>query len=133
MTITGTQTWKGVAESNVVPVASITYDPSITGFSFEKNNVAQNVYNSTASGANGIILSNNTNRISFFVQNLSAGSQLFLKFGTGASSASFNVVLQPDSFTDSGKGGTYTNDFWKGDVSVSGAISPRYISWELTP
>lgn len=81
---------------------------------------------------NGSIISGNSNRLAFSVQNLTTGV-LFLKLGAGASATSFSQLLKADSAVLAGNGGVYIDDFgiWTGVVSVSGD-SPSYVYWEMT-
>ena len=86
------------------------------------------ISNSTASGSNGTILAANENRLELFVQNLATGA-LYVKYGTDASSSSFNFVLAANTASNAGDGGSLSDQAYTGVVSVSGA-TPNYISWE---
>lgn len=86
------------------------------------------ISNSTASGSNGTILTANENRLELFVQNLDTGV-LYVKYGTDASSSSFNFVLAANTASNAGDGGSLSDQAYTGVVSVSGA-TPNYISWE---
>ena len=86
------------------------------------------ISNSTVSGSNGIILNANQNRLELYIQNLSTGI-LYVKYGTNASSSSFNFVLAANTASNAGDGGSLSDQAYTGIVSVSG-ITPNYISWE---
>jgi hypothetical protein len=89
------------------------------------------ISNFTVSGSNGRILAANSSRREFFVQNLDTGV-LYVKYGLAASNTSFNFVLAANSATNAGDGGSLNDQGYVGDVSVSGLVPPRYISWERT-
>ncbi len=129
--ISGDFIWEVVGQPNLSPSANVLYDQSTTGFIFQKTDYSSTApNNSTISGGNGTVLYANTNRILFFVQNL-ATTPLFVKYGTGASNTSFNLILKSGNGTDDGAGGSINDTSWKGAISASGN-SPRYIGWELT-
>lgn len=87
------------------------------------------ISNSTVSGTNGTVLAANANRLELFVQNLATGA-LFVKYGTNASSSSFNFVLAGNTYANGGDGGSLSDQAYTGIVSVSGITTPNYISWE---
>lgn len=89
---------------------------------------SSSISNSTASGSNGTVLAANENRLELFVQNLDTGI-LYVKYGTNASSSSFNFVLAGNTTANAGDGGSLSDQAYTGIVSVSGA-TPNYISWE---
>lgn len=89
------------------------------------------ISNFTASQSNGTILAANSSRKEFFVQNLDTGV-LYVKYGLGASVSSFNFVLAANSSRNAGDGGSLNDQSYIGNVSVSGLVTPRYISWERT-
>jgi hypothetical protein len=66
-----------------------------------------------------------------FVQNLDTGV-LYVKYGLGANASSFNFVLAGNTSTNAGDGGSLNDQGYVGNVSVSGEVTPRYISWERT-
>lgn len=75
----------------------------------------------------------NEQRGAFTIQNLGT-NPLFVKFGTGASSSVFNIVLKAGTGNDDGTGGTLSMEgstMWTGIISVAGT-SPRYTVTELT-
>jgi hypothetical protein len=89
------------------------------------------ISNFTVSGSNGRILAANSIRREFFVQNLDTGV-LYVKYGLGANASSFNFILAANSATNAGDGGSLNDQSYVGNVSVSGLVTPRYISWERT-
>ena len=77
------------------------------------------------------VLSANSNRITLFGQNLGA-LPLFVKYGLGCNASSFNFMLYPGTVAFDGRGEKFSDDRYKGDVSVntiSGSTS-QYIFWE---
>jgi len=89
------------------------------------------VSSTSISGVNGTCLPRNLSRNSYFIQNLSTGSALFVKLGTGASSTSFNFILKADNVPNGGNGGSSADDVWKGDVSCFGNVDISYVAWEV--
>ena len=79
--------------------------------------------------SNGTILDLNSSRRELFVQNLDTGV-LYIKYGSGAGASSFNFVLASNSSTNAGDGGSLNDQGYVGVVSVSGLVTPRYISWQ---
>ena len=78
-------------------------------------------------------LAANKARAAWMIQNLGT-NPLFVRFGTGASSTVFHVVLKAGTGNDDGTGGTISQEFgtlWTGIVSIAGT-SPRYTVTELT-
>jgi len=86
------------------------------------------ISNFTRSGTNGTVLQANANRKELFAQNLQSGN-LYVKYGTSASSNSFNFVLASTTASGAGDGGSLSDLNYTGIVSVSG-VSPNYICWE---
>lgn len=77
------------------------------------------------------VLSANANRITLFGQNF--GTQpLFVKYGLGCNSGSFNLILYPGVVAFDGRGEKFSDDRYKGDVSVNtlSGLSSQYIFWE---
>lgn len=87
------------------------------------------ISNSTPSGAFGTVLEANLNREELYIQNLYT-SPLYVKYGAGANSASFNFILAPNNTTNNGDGGSLSDLNYTGVVSVSGVSSGLYIVWE---
>lgn len=113
------------------------FDTPTTGYINPLSDRSVAASNYTISGTNGTCLPYNLNRLSFCIQNLST-SGLFLKFGDGASSNSFSMILKGCTTQDDGSN-LFINDYWKGSLSVSGVVatgastlSPRYLVFELT-
>lgn len=69
----------------------------------------------------GTLLAVNDNRRGLIVQNLGT-NPLFVKFGTGASSTSFDIVLRAGSTNDDGSGGVLSYDVlsYTGIITVAG-------------
>lgn len=94
------------------------------------------VSNSSISGSfgatalqTGIALYANTGRKNFFIQNTSSVANLFVKLGSPpVSSGSFSLILNKSSEAGAG-GGSFSNENYLGDVSVSGQ---SFIAWELS-
>jgi hypothetical protein len=112
----------------------------LTGVNNISGNVVSNwpssivVSNTTPSGANGLALTQNLNRKSWFIQNVATGSApLFVNFGSIASAQAYNMILKGTSTLYAGDGGTFLDDGarWKGSVFVSGQFT-NYMIWELT-
>jgi hypothetical protein len=89
------------------------------------------ISNFAASGSNGTILPANPYRRQLYIQNLDTGV-LYVKYGLNANASSFNFVLAKNTSTNAGDGGILNNENYVGDISVSGLVTPRYISWERT-
>lgn len=114
---------------------SLVYDPSTDSYKAQEaitlddlTSVGSTISNSTLSGTNGTILEANSNREELFIQNLQSGV-LYVKYGSSASSTSFNFILAAATASGAGDGGSLSDLNYTGIVSVSGAI-PNYISWE---
>lgn len=78
------------------------------------------------------VLMSNEARSAWSIQNLGT-NVLFVKFGTGATSLVFNVVLKAAGGTDDGSGGVYSQEegiVYTGNVSVAGT-SPRCVVTEI--
>jgi hypothetical protein len=87
------------------------------------------ISNFTVSGSNGLVLPANSSRRQLYIQNLDTGV-LYVKYGLNANASSFNFVLAKNTTTNAGDGGILNNENYVGNVSVSGLVTPRYISWE---
>jgi hypothetical protein len=87
------------------------------------------ISNFTVSGSNGLVLPENSSRRQLYIQNLDTGV-LYVKYGLNANASSFNFVLAKNTATNAGDGGILNNENYIGNVSVSGLVTPRYISWE---
>ena len=78
-------------------------------------------------------LARNPARGAWMIQNLGT-NPLFVRFGTGATSSVFHVVLKAGTANDDGTGGTLAQEngvVWYGEVSIAGT-SPRYTVTELS-
>lgn len=89
------------------------------------------ISNFAPSGSNGTILAANSIRRELRVQNLDTGV-LYVKYGLDANASSFNFVLAKNTSVNAGDGGILNDQGYFGAVSVSGLVTPRYISWERT-
>jgi len=78
-------------------------------------------------------LAANSQRGAFMIQNLGTNA-LFVRYGTGASTTLFHVVLKAATGSDDGTGGSIAMEgatMWTGIISIAGT-SPRYVATELT-
>ena len=78
-------------------------------------------------------LAANRARGAWMIQNLGTNA-LFVRFGAGASSSVFHIVLKGGTGNDDGSGGVLAQEagvIWWGIVSIAGT-SPRYTVTELT-
>jgi hypothetical protein len=112
-----------------VRIASTSFDIPISGTVTASTEKSSNISNFTSSGSDGVVLAANLNRKELFVQNLATGV-LYVKYGTNASSSSFNFLLAANTSENAGDGGSLSDQAYTGVVSVSGVITPNYISWE---
>jgi hypothetical protein len=117
---------------------SLVYDPSTDSYKAQEaitlddlSSKGTTISNFASSGVNGIALVANTDREELYVQNLATGA-LFVKYGVGAHSSSFNFVLAGNTAANAGDGGSLSDLNYAGIVSVSGAnnVTPNYIAWE---
>jgi hypothetical protein len=79
-------------------------------------------------------LAANPARVGFMLQNLGTNT-LFVKYGAGATTSDFSVVLKVSSVADDGTGGILTSAdtaVYTGIITVAGT-SPRYSVTELAP
>lgn len=72
----------------------------------------------------------NSNRKGWSIQNLGTNA-LYVRFGANASTTVFHVALKAGAVNDDGNGGYYSDEMWKGEVTIAGT-SPRYTVAELT-
>lgn len=101
------------------------------GYASISNFLSAQTVGTVASGTGVQVLSANANRITLFGQNL--GTQpLLVKYGLGCNPSSFNFVLYPGTVVGDGRGEKFSDDRYKGDVSVntSTGLSAQYIFWE---
>lgn len=79
----------------------------------------------------GTALGINNNRRTVIIQNLGTNA-LFVKFGSGASSTDFDVVLKGGTSSDDGLGGVLSFDVlsYTGIITVAGT-SPRYTATDF--
>jgi hypothetical protein len=79
-------------------------------------------------------LAANKARIGFILQNLGT-NPLFVKYGSGATTSDFSVVLKGSTVQDDGTGGVLSSAdtaVYNGIVTIAGT-SPRYSVTELAP
>lgn len=79
-------------------------------------------------------LASNPARVGFMLQNLGTNA-LFVKYGAGASTSDFSVVLKASTGQDDGTGGIITSAdtaVFTGAISIAGTL-PRYSVTELAP
>lgn len=79
-------------------------------------------------------LASNPARVGFMLQNLGTNA-LFVKYGTGASTTDFSVVLKASTGQDDGTGGIITSAdtaVYTGIITIDGT-TPRYSVTELAP
>lgn len=78
-------------------------------------------------------LAANPDRVAFIIQNLGTNA-LFVRYGEGASTTVFNVVLKASTGNDDGSGGSISMEgtaMWDGIITIAGT-NPRYVATELT-
>ena len=70
----------------------------------------------------GTLLAVNTERRGLIIQNLNGTDPLFVKFGSGASTSSFDIILKAGSANDDGLGGTISYDVlsYRGIITIAG-------------
>lgn len=79
-------------------------------------------------------LASNKDRVGFMIQNLGT-NPLFVKYGSGATSSDFSVVLKGSAVQDDGTGGVLSSAdtaVYTGILTTAGT-SPRYTVTELAP
>ncbi len=75
----------------------------------------------------------NTARTGFQIQNLSGANQLYVNFGTGASSSVYSFILKTGSGAADGTGGSFAMfgpEVYRGLITIAGT-SPSYAILEL--
>jgi len=70
----------------------------------------------------GTLLAANLNRTGLIIQNLNGTDPLFIKFGSGATSSDFDLILKRGTANDDGIGGTFSYDVlsYTGIITVAG-------------
>lgn len=136
--------WDSIGKENTLsPTALVAYDPDVTGYvpvTVDQIVGVSNTVNVEISGdnansatnaaigtSNGVLFNLNASRVAYLIQNLQTGS-LAVKYGSGISPTSFNLILAGGALVDDGIGGYVSDTDYRGIVSVSGlnGITPRY-------
>lgn len=101
------------------------------GYASISNYLSGQTTGTVASGTGVQVLSANANRITLFGHNLGT-SPLFVKYGLGCNPTSFNFVLYPGTAVKDGRGEKFSDDRYKGDISVNTTtnLTASYIFWE---
>ena len=102
------------------------------GYASVSNFFSGLVTGTSSSGTGRQVISGNSNRITLFGQNLGT-VPLIIKYGLGCNASSFNFVLPPSTALFDGRGGNFSDDRYKGDVSVNTLTSGStgyYMFWE---
>lgn len=70
----------------------------------------------------GTLLAANTSRTGLIIQNLNGTDVLYVKFGSGAASNSFDLILKAGNAADDGNGGVFSYDVlaYTGIITVAG-------------
>jgi len=108
---------------------------SVTTFNVGYGSVSNYLTGATlgtaVTGVGTQVLSANSNRITLFGQNYGT-VPLYVKYGLGCSTNSFNFMLYPGTAEFDAKGEKFSDDRYKGDVSVNtiSGSTGRYIFWE---
>lgn len=88
--------------------------------------------NTPSIASDATALASNPARGGWMIQNLGT-NPLFVRFGTGASTTVFNVILKGGSGNDDGQGGSHSQFegvVYTGIVTIAGT-SPRYVATEV--
>jgi hypothetical protein len=101
------------------------------GYASISNFLSGQTLGTVVSGTGVQVLSANANRITMFGQNLGV-QPLLVKYGLGCNPTSFNFILYPGTAAGDGRGEKFSDDRYKGDVSVNTTtgVSAQYIFWE---
>ena len=108
---------------------------SVTTFNVGYGSVSNYLTGATlgtaVTGVGTQVLSANSNRITLFGQNFGT-VPLYVKYGLGCNTNSFNFMLYPGTAEFDAKGEKFSDDRYKGDVSVNtiSGSTGRYIFWE---
>ena len=101
------------------------------GYGSVSNFLSSATLGTAVTGVGTQVLSANSNRITLFGQNLGT-LPLYVKYGLGCNSSSFSFILYPGTVSYDGRGEKFSDDRYKGDVSVNtlSGLSGQYIFWE---
>ena len=101
------------------------------GYASISNYLSGATLGTVVSGTGTQVLSANANRITLFGHNLGT-TPLYVKYGLGCNPTSFNFILYPGTDVGDGRGEKFSDDRYKGDVSVNtttGSLA-QYVFWE---
>ena len=89
------------------------------------------VHTRTGISSSATALSANDNRRTVLIQNLGT-NPLFVKFGTGATTSDFDIILKGGTANDDGLGGVLSFDTlsYTGVITIAGT-SPRYTATDF--
>lgn len=90
--------------------------------------------NTPAIASDATALAANEGRLGFSIQNLGTNA-LFVRFGAGATTSLFHVVLKAATGADDGTGGSVAMEagvVYTGVITIAGT-SPRYVATEFAP
>lgn len=101
------------------------------GYASISNYLTGQVAGTGFTGTGAQVLSANSNRNTLFGHNLGI-APLFVKYGLGCNTSSFNFVLYPGTAIGDGRGEKFSDDSYKGDISVNTTtnLTASYIFWE---
>ena len=101
------------------------------GYGSVSNFLSGSTLGTAVTGVGTQVLSANSNRITLFGQNFGT-FPLYVKYGLGCNSSSFNFMLYPGTAEFDARGEKFSDDRYKGDVSVNtlSGSTGRYIFWE---
>lgn len=101
------------------------------GYASVSNFLSGSTLGTVFSGTGTQVLTANSNRITLFGQNFGT-TPLLVKYGLGCNISSFNFMLYPGTAAFDGRGEKFSDDRYKGDVSVNTTtgLSAFYMFWE---
>lgn len=122
----GAMTLQGDLDKDIDSVTN--YD---IGYASVSNFLSGSMLGTVFTGTGTQVLSANSNRITLFGQNFGT-TPLLVKYGLGCNTSSFNFMLYPGTVAFDGRGEKFSDDRYKGDVSVNTTtgLSAFYIFWE---
>jgi hypothetical protein len=101
------------------------------GYASVSNYLTGLISGTSSSGVGTQVISGNSNRITLVGQNFGT-VPLYIKYGLGCNSSSFNFMLYPGTAEFDARGEKFFDDRYKGDVSVNttSGSTGRYVFWE---